>query len=163
MFAAVGNKLNHILRSFFFLYHFIVQKGKTFVCVSPWSSKYQAVLLAGEAHSGGVNDGHKPLNVWHQSPIEQLLVAVLEPHQKHISGNDREEQGGKYCMLIFNILRTHTCWTKEGFIKVRCSILCLWARCTRPDRRNCKETLGGEYVREQREEWWAKVKKSPKK
>lgn len=28
-------------------------------------------------------------------------------------------------MLIFNIFKTHTCWTEEGFITVRCLILCV--------------------------------------
>lgn len=79
-------------------------------CVSPRSREYQAILLTRQAHSGGVNDGHEPVDVWRYHPVEELLVAVLEPHQKHISGSDREEQGGKHSMLIFNILRTHTCW-----------------------------------------------------
>ncbi|TNN57709.1 hypothetical protein EYF80_032077 [Liparis tanakae] len=48
-----------------------------------------AVLLAGQAHRGGVDDGHEPLHVRQQHPVEELLVAVLEPHQEHISGEDK--------------------------------------------------------------------------
>lgn len=58
--------------------HFMAQEGEE--RDSPRSSKYEAVLLAGQAHSGGVNDGHKPFNVWQYHPIEELLVAVLKPH-----------------------------------------------------------------------------------
>lgn len=63
----------------------------TFSLVSPRSWKYQAVLLARQAHGGGVNDRHELLDVRQQHPVEELLVAVLERHQKHISGRDREE------------------------------------------------------------------------
>lgn len=52
--------------------------------ILPWFWKYQAILLAGETHSGGVNDRHESFDVWCDDPVEKLLVVVLEPHQKHI-------------------------------------------------------------------------------
>lgn len=76
-------KLNLMLSGFICLgmYHFTMQEGeKHFKSDSPRPSEYEAILLAGQAHSGGVNDGHKPLDVWQQHPIEELFVAVLEPH-----------------------------------------------------------------------------------
>lgn len=44
--------------------YIIGKEGETLCeCDSPRSSKYQAVLLAGQAYSRGVNDGHKPFDV----------------------------------------------------------------------------------------------------
>ena len=67
------------------------------VCVSlsPGSPEGKAIHLAGQAHGGGVNNRHEPLRVGRQHTVEQLLIPVLEPHQKHISGNGRGGGGGE--------------------------------------------------------------------
>lgn len=70
---------------------------------SPRSSKYQAVLLAGQADGRRVNDGHKPLDVRRQHPIEELLAAVLEAHQEHVSG-DRAEKKSEPVSASFPLL-----------------------------------------------------------
>lgn len=63
------------------MYHFtILEEEKHCESDSPRPLEYEAILLAGQTHSGGVNDGHKPFDVWQEHPIEELLVVVLEPH-----------------------------------------------------------------------------------
>lgn len=44
---------------------------------SPWPTEDKAKFLAGEAHGGGVHDGHVLLNVLTKQPVEQPLVTVL--------------------------------------------------------------------------------------
>ena len=44
----------------------------------PGFAKDESVSLAGEADSGCVDDGHHDINVLHDGPVEELLVAVLE-------------------------------------------------------------------------------------
>lgn len=69
-------------------------------CDSPWFPKYQAILLTGQANSGGVDDGHEPLDVRCQHAIEELLIPVLETHEEHISEKDREKVAQRKTRLI---------------------------------------------------------------
>ena len=72
---------------------------------SPRSPECQAVELAGQAHSGCVHDGHELLDVRREHPVEELLVAILERHQKHVSrGAEHDDRDGEHTsMLISNI------------------------------------------------------------
>ena len=44
-----------------------------------------AVLLAGQAHGGGVDDGQELLQVVTQDPVEEVLVAVLQGGQADVA------------------------------------------------------------------------------
>lgn len=46
-----------------------------------WPSEDVAILGAGQAHCGGVDDGHEGLDVLHQEPVEESLITLLDPHQ----------------------------------------------------------------------------------
>lgn len=54
------------------------------VCLSPGSPEGQAVLLTGQAHGGGVHNGHELLDVRSQHAVEELLVPVLQRHQHDV-------------------------------------------------------------------------------
>ena len=56
-----------------------------------------SVLGAGQAHSGGVHDGHQVLYVLHQHPVEQPLIPLLDPHQVDVSGGEE-----KYHIQLLN-------------------------------------------------------------
>lgn len=45
--------------------------------LSPRSPEGQSVLLARQAHGGGVHDGHELLDVGGQQTVEELLIPVL--------------------------------------------------------------------------------------
>lgn len=57
---------------------------KLLVCLSPGPPEGQAVLLTGQAHRGGVHDGHELLDVRGQQAIEELFVPVLQRHQQDV-------------------------------------------------------------------------------
>lgn len=56
---------------------------------SPRSPEGQAVLLAGQADSGSVHDGHELLDIRGQQTVEQLLVPVLQRHQQDVPETQR--------------------------------------------------------------------------
>lgn len=58
--------------------------------ISPRPPEGQAVLLAGQAHSGSVHDGHELLDVRGQQTVEQLLVPVLQRHQQDVPETESE-------------------------------------------------------------------------
>ena len=49
-----------------------------------WLLKSETKLLAGEAHGGGVDDGHQLLRVFGQELVEQLLISLK---QLNLAGN----------------------------------------------------------------------------
>lgn len=65
-------------------------KGKLHICLSPGPPEGQAVLLTGQAHGGGVHDGHELLDVRGQHAIEQLFVPVLQRHQQDVPEGETE-------------------------------------------------------------------------
>lgn len=64
------------------------KRCKSEVFFSPRSPEGQAVLLTGQAHGGGVHNGHELFDVGGQQAVEQLLVPVLQRHQQDVP--DRE-------------------------------------------------------------------------
>lgn len=46
-----------------------------------WSPEYVSILCAGQSYSGSVNNWHQLLYVFHQNPIKQPFVPLLDPHQ----------------------------------------------------------------------------------
>lgn len=50
-----------------------------------WSSKDVSVLCAGQADSGGVDNRHQLLYVFHQNPVEEPLIPLLDAHQIDVS------------------------------------------------------------------------------
>lgn len=59
-------------------------------CLSPGPPEGQAVLLTGQAHGGGVHDGHELLDVRGQHAIEELFVPVLQRHQQDVPEGETE-------------------------------------------------------------------------
>ena len=51
----------------------------------PGLPKDEAIFLTGESDSRRVDDGHHELNVVHDGPVEELLVAVLEAHEVDVA------------------------------------------------------------------------------